>query len=206
MEPVMNHPLPNKKAGLRKEMLRRRAALDITVVQEISASLFPRLRNFIRSTAGKNRTEPLTVMSYMSHKNEFPTIDLNREILRLGWRLVLPYTDSSFEISACIVESLDTLHLSPMGILEPDPSASAQIQASDADLILLPGVAFDLQGRRLGYGKGCYDRFLTRTDGPLPVTAALTWSFQIAGQVPAEKHDIPCDYLITENQIIKTSR
>ncbi len=205
MEPVMNHPLSNAKAALRKEMLRKRSTLDRKEVEKISALLSLRLRDFIRSTAGENRTEPLTVMSYMSHKNEFPTIDLNREILQLGWRLALPYTDRSFEISACIVDSLDHLHLSSMGILEPDPSVSVQIEAPDADLILLPGVAFDLQGRRLGYGKGCYDRFLTRTDGLRPVTAALAWSFQIVGRIPAEKHDIPCDYLITEKKIIKTS-
>lgn len=205
MEAFMNHKIADSKEILRKEMLLKRKALSIKDITETSVSIIPPLMDFIDRTVDGKPGKPLTVMSYMSHKNEFPTIELNQMILDRGWRLLLPYTDRNFEITACIVCSLDGLRPSPMGILEPDPSAADQFRASDADLILLPGIAFDLQGRRLGYGKGCYDRFLS-SGPPLPVTAALTWSFQIIDRVPSDPHDIPCDYLITEKQIIKTAR
>lgn len=63
-------------------------------------------------------------------------------------------------------------------------------------LILAPGVAFDRQKQRLGYGKGYYDRYLTEISGA--VTAGIAYGCQIAEKLPAEERDIPMDYMITE--------
>ena len=89
-----------------------------------------------------------------------------------------------------------------MGIAEPDPAVSEQIAASEADLILLPGVAFDRHGMRLGYGKGCYDRFLGASCENSPITAAFAWTFQILDCVPSDPHDQSVDWLITEEEFL----
>ena len=93
-----------------------------------------------------------------------------------------------------------------MGIWEPDPAISRQILAEETDLILLPGLAFDIHGNRLGYGKGCYDRFLSESAVKLPLLIALAWSFQILESIPFEDHDQPCHFLFTEKDIIPTVR
>ena len=202
----MKESTARTKQILRKEILQIRNLLEPDVISRTSAETSPRILDFIRSTARPRNSRPLTVMSYMSCRGEFPTTDLNLSILEQGWSLVLPYTNRNFDIEACLVDSLDHLSLSPMGIREPDPSSCAHISASEADIILLPGIAFDRRGMRLGYGKGCYDRFLSSASGHPPVTAGLAWSFQLHEEVPSEEHDMYCDYVFTEKQLIRTMR
>ena len=202
----MNQDIIRSKAALRRDILRKRRQLDRETIQTVSLSIVPRVLNFIREKIPMPSDRPLTVMSYMSFGSEFPTTDLNRAILEEGWRLVLPFTENDFSITACVTESLENLRKSRMGIPEPDPDDSEQINASEIDLILLPGIAFDLSGMRLGYGKGCYDRFLSRSAGSLPPILALSWSFQVVETVPSEDHDHFFDYLITEREFIPTVR
>ena len=205
----MNDSTALRKKTLRQEMLRQRSDLSPELIRQTSGITVPHILEFIRKQSGKRKQtagHPLTIMSYMSHAGEFPTRELNQKILDSGWCLVLPYTSREFVIKACIVSSLDGLRISSMGIPEPDPSLCPQIRAAEADLILLPGVAFDRNGMRLGYGKGCYDRFLSESSAQLPLTAGLAWSFQIVDSVPSEAHDHACDYLITEQQIFPSHR
>ena len=147
-----------------------------------------------------------TVMSYMSYKNEFPTHELNKKILEAGYRLVLPFTDSDFNIIPCIVDSYDDLVISKLGIPEPVPAQCAVAALDDIDVILMPGVAFDTAGNRIGFGKGCYDRFIAAgeehgTGARIPLIAALAYDMQVISSVPSEETDRPCDVMITESGI-----
>ncbi len=191
---------------MREQMIRRRRELDDAAIRNASVNIIPRVLDFAEQMLPQSADRELTIMSYMSFGQEFPTAGLNRSILEKGWRLVLPYTDRNFNITACVTSSLENLRRSSMGILEPDPAISLQITASDADLILLPGIAFDRTGMRLGFGKGCYDRFLVTSGEKKPLTAALAWSFQIVKKVPCGKQDLACDYLFTEKELIPACR
>jgi len=82
------------------------------------------------------------------------------------------------------------------GILEP--AADAPIAGNDFDLILVPGLAFDLRGGRLGRGKGFYDRFLSTACG---LRAGVCFEDQIEGEVPVEPHDLRMDFVITPSAI-----
>lgn len=190
------------KKNLRREMILRRRQVKEETIREISLSIVPRVLDFIEQKVSLSSSRPLTIMSYMSCGQEFPTKALNHAILEKGWRLVLPYTDSDFHIIACESNSHEGLRRSRMGIEEPDPEVCPRLNAGETDLILLPGIAFDRSGVRLGYGKGCYDQFLSSSKETLPLTAALAWSFQIVDRVPSEDHDLPCDYLFTEDELI----
>ena len=70
------------------------------------------------------------------------------------------------------------------------------------DLVIIPGVAFDRQGGRLGYGKGYYDRFLEQTTA---FRLALAFNFQVLEKVPTEKHDVPMNGILTESGIIEVN-
>ncbi|AMV73011.1 5-formyltetrahydrofolate cyclo-ligase [Desulfuromonas carbonis] len=97
------------------------------------------------------------------------------------------------------VEGRDMLAPGAFGVLEP--AAGAVVPLAAIDLAVIPGVAFDLLGHRLGYGKGYYDRtFCTATERPLLV--GFAFDLQVVGQLPREGHDVRLDLLVTETRVI----
>ena len=215
-----------KKQELRREMLKKRASLLPEYIKNTETETVPIIMDLLKTAAaaaaehsapqrGTGAQAPddrapgarrFTVMSYMSYKNEFPTHELNKKILESGYRLVLPFTDSDFNIIPCIVDSYDDLVISKLGIPEPVPAQCAVAALDDIDVILMPGVAFDTAGNRIGFGKGCYDRFIAAgeeygTGAHSPLLAALAYDMQVISSVPSEETDRPCDVMITENGI-----
>ena len=104
-------------------------------------------------------------------------------------------------MEAVEITSLEGLKENKYGILEPDDSKE-EFCKNNLDLIILPGVAFDLVGKRIGYGGGYYDRYLENIDKKI-IKVALIYDFQLLENVPAEEHDIKADYIITETMSIK---
>lgn len=201
-----------KKQELRIKILKKRSGLTDEFIKNTETRVVPEILEFLQmnAAAGAPGARKFTIMSYMSYRNEFPTHELNKRIIDAGYRLVLPYTDSDFNIIPCIIDSLDDLIPSKLGIPEPVASRCAIAELNDIDVILMPGVAFDTAGNRIGFGKGCYDRFLAsgseqsaneNTDTCTPLLAALAYDFQIVDSVPSEPTDIPCNVVITENRI-----
>ena len=215
-----------KKQELRREMLKKRASLLPEYIKNTEAETVPIIMNFLKTAAasaaehsapqrGTGAQEPddrapgariFTVMSYMSYKNEFPTHELNKKIIDAGYRLVLPFTDSDFNIIPCIIDSYDDLVISKLGIPEPVPAQCSVAALDDIDVMLMPGVAFDTAGNRIGFGKGCYDRFIAAgeehgTCAHSPLLAALAYDMQVISSVPSEETDRPCDVMITESGI-----
>jgi 5-formyltetrahydrofolate cyclo-ligase len=84
------------------------------------------------------------------------------------------------------------------GIWEPDPTRAEKAELSMLDAVLVPGVAFDLRGGRMGYGGGFYDRFLAALPRR-PFLVGVAFSMQVVDEVPREPHDIGLDGLVTES-------
>lgn len=97
------------------------------------------------------------------------------------------------------VGSLDKLVESARGLWEPDPERADRIDDASLDLVLVPGVAFDRRGWRIGFGAGLYDRFLAGLAAP---RVALAFSLQILDSLPVEPHDEPVDWIVTEGETI----
>ena len=103
------------------------------------------------------------------------------------------------------VERIKELQEGAFGILEPCPTGIDH-QADEADLIVVPGVVFDLSGHRIGYGKGFYDRFLHHP-GRSALLVGLCHDFQLTeSMIPADIHDIPMDIVVSDLRIIRVSR
>ncbi|NTV50207.1 MAG: 5-formyltetrahydrofolate cyclo-ligase [Geobacteraceae bacterium] len=103
------------------------------------------------------------------------------------------------------VERIEELQEGAFGILEPCPTG-VDHQADEADLIVVPGVAFDLTGHRIGYGKGFYDRFLQHP-GCRAHLVGLCHDFQLtADAISADVHDIPMEIVVSDKRIIRTHR
>ncbi len=100
------------------------------------------------------------------------------------------------------VRSLDELSAGAFDIREPE-EAGETIEPEGLDLIVVPGVAFDLRGARLGFGKGFYDRALSGLEVPL---VALAYDFQVRPSIPREPFDVSVKAIITEKRNIKTDQ
>ena len=123
------------------------------------------------------------------------------QIIELAWKsgkqigvpCVLPDTPELFHSQ---LNSFEDLRPGDLGVLEPSPEQRTALTSESFDLVIVPGVAFDRQGGRLGYGKGYYDRFL---DQSLAFRLALAFDFQLLETVPTEMHDVSMDGILTEN-------
>ncbi|MDD3653899.1 MAG: 5-formyltetrahydrofolate cyclo-ligase [Desulfotomaculaceae bacterium] len=189
------------KTAIRKTVLRARNALSPEEVAAKSTLIIEKI------IAMKEYLQAGTVMVYLDFRNEVQTESLVRKALAAEKRVVVPLTDvSRHELKLSILGNYpDDLQPGAYGILEPRPNCFRPIEPGEINLVIVPGVAFDLCGNRLGYGGGYYDRFLTQT-GPDTPFIAPAYELQVLPQVFPGKHDIPVHYLITEKRLIKTGR
>jgi len=147
-----------------------------------------------------------TVMCYVDIRDEVRTRPLLRAALDAGKRAVIPYCVAGDRLELFRMESLDELAVGTFGILEPADAwrdrDDRRVEAAELDLILLPGVAFDRRGGRIGHGKGYYDRLLerVRTDA---ATVALAFECQIFDEIPMQAHDVYMDMVITETAVYR---
>lgn len=101
-------------------------------------------------------------------------------------------------LASFAVGGLDELVEGRRGLFEPDPDRAEPVDEG-FDLVLVPGLAFDRRGGRIGYGAGFYDRFLAGSEA---LKVALAYSLQVVDSVPVEPHDVPVDRILTEEESI----
>ena len=139
------------------------------------------------------------VLFYVSYSGEVFTHEMIKQALK-DKKVVLPISNKHDNtLSLSIIKSWDDLEIGSYGILEPKKECIKDVQIDDIDLIIVPGVAFDLNGNRMGHGKGYYDKLLEKTKA---ITVGLAFEFQLVEKIPTELHDKPVDIIITEKQII----
>lgn len=181
------------KAEVRKEILGKRKYMSKEEVQSLSN----KIQNYILEW--NPYKESKGIMAYMDFRNEVKTDKIINNAFEEGKTLVLPKSiKETITILPCIVESIGDLKLGTYGIMEPDDKNIADINT--IDMVLVPGVAFDKDGYRLGYGAGYYDRFLKDYKG---IKVGLCFDLQWVHNVYKDEHDISMDYLITERGIIR---
>jgi len=138
------------------------------------------------------------IMFYLASGFEVETRPMITEALKMGKRVAIPVTDIERKrIIASEIEDLDKqLCEGPYGIDQPKTEHIREISIGDIDLIVMPGVAFDRKGNRLGRGAGFYDRFLRDASSQTP-RIGLAFDIQIVENVPILSHDIALTRLIT---------
>ena len=138
------------------------------------------------------------VLWYVSMPSELATAPAIEASLGEGKRVAVPWCDGE-ELGLWRLESMSELEPGTWGILEP-PAARREdperrVAPDSIDLVVVPGLAFDARGRRLGHGKGYYDRLLERSAA---VRAGLCFGAQVFPEVPAGPRDAVMDWLVTE--------
>jgi len=184
------------KTEARKLALAQRAALS-AVEREAKSQ---RIRDNVLSLP--EFREAKTVMLFLNFRDEVATTELAMATLDLGKNLVLPRCAAQGALIPGVVHDLE-MDIAPgtWGIREPKPEIPVADPKS-IDLVLVPGAAFDLCGRRLGYGAGYYDRFFLRLRPGVPL-GALAFACQVLPEVPVEIHDQKMTLLVTEEGIYR---
>ena len=192
----MAFPVSNSKSGLRRTI---RAALEqISPAARAAGSraLCERLKIQMQSAR--------TIFFFAPMPGEVNLWPLLEETLAAEKAAALPRFDSkSQNYLAARVQNLQTdLVAGKLGIREPN-AACAEIPLDQFDLILVPGVAFDLRGHRLGRGKGYYDRLLANATA---VKCGIAFDEQIVEEVPVEEHDARMNFIVTPSRCLKCDK
>lgn len=139
-----------------------------------------------------------TVMAYMASRGELSLEFVIRDVLGSGKMLLLPKCEAPGEMTARRITAMRDLACGAYGLMEPDAACEV---IRKIDLVLVPGVAFDRAGHRLGQGGGYYDRFL-HTSGALRV--GVCHDAALLDDVPHEAHDETMNFVITPGGVIRT--
>jgi 5-formyltetrahydrofolate cyclo-ligase len=193
-------PLHAAKKALRARVLAARDALDPAARATGS-----------RAIASKIAALPafdvaVTVLATLPFGSEWDSRPLVQALLDRGKALLLPRVDAASRVLVLHrVADLDAdVVRGYLGIPEPSPDAPVA-RASEVDCVLVPGVAFDTAGRRLGYGGGFYDRLLPQFRAGVARIAGA-FDVQIADEVPAGAHDVAVDAIITPTRTVAARR
>lgn len=181
-----------QKKEIRKTHLKERLNYDNKKLQDFSDEILKKLEALEVFQKAKN------IMFYIPIKNEVNTIPIIKKYIRKK-QIALPKIQSDKKIHAHLLESFENLKTGKYKIEEPNDE-TPEIDPQKLDIIIIPGISFDKQGLRIGYGKGYYDEFLKTTKAK---KIALAYDFQIHKNIKGEIHDEKVDLIITEKSIIK---
>jgi len=182
------------KDQLREQMRQQLATLSPQQVRSHSAGVWERLSQVEEFKVAK------CISAYVSKGNEIETHGLIRQLLAMRRHVCVPASDGPRYLLAELRDFDSELVEGKYGILEP---RSVIPPAVTPEAWVIPGLAFDLRGNRLGRGMGFFDALLREARG---VKIALAHDFQILNEVPAESHDAGVDFIVTETRVVETKR
>ncbi len=186
-----------KKQEIRNEMSTYVCSLSSEVCRENTAIIENRLFEFA------NFLESKIVMLYANAECEVATDAIIKRAYDFGKIVVLPTFDAAkFTMTPMKVDNPEKdLVTGARGILEPDPAKCKTVPFDCIDIAIIPGIAMDEKGGRIGSGEGFYDRMIPN----LPMTTrkvGLVFEGQLVPQIPMESHDKHVDIIITEKRVI----
>ena len=185
------------KDEIRKNIAKTLEALSESEVEEKTKKIENRLFEFA------NFLEANIALLYVNSISEVKSLQIIKRCLNYKKIVILPAFDTAtHEMNLMKIDNADEdLVIGPRGILEPNSSRCNVVPIECIDIAIIPGVAFDEKGGRIGSGEGYYDRLIPK----LPITTrkvALAFEYQIIPQVQMESHDKYVDIIITEKRII----
>lgn len=188
--------IKEEKKLLRNKILNLRDDLTVEDKIELNKKIYNNLFNYDLFKKAKN------IFIYISFGTEIDTRPIIERAFKENKNIYIPkiYKNNK-SMKAIKLNSFNDLKENSMGILEPIED-DEYIDKRDIDLIIVPGVVFDKEGNRIGYGGGYYDRYLSEIklkNNKL----VLAYEFQVLDYIKEENHDIKVDYILTEEKIIK---
>ncbi|KAI4497705.1 hypothetical protein M0802_007245 [Mischocyttarus mexicanus] len=187
------------KKLLRKEMVDVISNITTEEKKRQSLRVFEKLKTLPQYQNSKR------ISIYLSTKDEIDTTLILKDIFETGKDVFVPrYSGNTMEMVKLLsMNDYEKLPLTKWNIKQPDFSEVREncFQSGELDLILIPGVAFTYNGKRLGHGKGYYDKFLTDTfqkQQRKPHLIAIAFNEQIRDNIPTTENDVLLDMIVTE--------
>ena len=183
-------------SAVSKAALRSRLRAERACVHRASDDMVF-LRQLLKTEAFQNAE---TVLCYMALPEEIDTAAIIAYSLSHGKTVAVPYClDRNGNMDFYVIGSFSDLQTGTFGVPEPDITKAHKVTDFSHSVCLVPGIAFDERGHRLGYGKGYYDRFLKKYSS---ISIGLCYNSLIQKELPIDGNDIPVNLVITENRII----
>jgi len=184
------------KNDIRQELLARRSALSASAKNNLSLKIQKRLLAHLEGEGLSCQAVGL----YSPIRNEVETSLLFDSFCQKGVKVFYPKADPQKKTLQFLrVEELSSLEEGAYKIPEP----SSKEEAEKLSLLVLPGVSFDEERYRLGYGAGFYDCYLSKTS---PFKVGVAFDFQVCSRLPREGQDISCDLVVTESRILRKEK
>jgi 5-formyltetrahydrofolate cyclo-ligase len=181
----------NKK-DYRAYMLGEMKKLSKTQYEQFSYEIAKKL--FADESWQKANTVGITV----SNHPEVDTYQIIRKAWELEKRVVVPKCHpKKKQLTFHELRQFTQLESVYYGLLEPIEAETSKVEAEEIDLLIVPGLAFSIEGYRLGFGGGYYDRLLSKYEG---ITVSLAFPTQLRTDIPIENHDIPVKNIITNSK------
>jgi 5-formyltetrahydrofolate cyclo-ligase len=189
--------LKGKKQEIRKKIEKKLNALS----REDLRGKLKRIENQLFEFP--NFMEAVKTLLYLNRSNEVDSRQILKRCKQAAKQIILPFFNASANgVQLYKINDLKAdLKAGPGNVFEPNPGRCKLFNINDIDIAIIPGVAFDEKGARLGDGSGHYDRFIPR----LPATVrkvAVAFEEQLISSVPMESHDKYVDIIITDKRII----
>ncbi len=179
------------KDDLRQEMLKKRLLIDTREAEVSSGHI---THTLLELDCIKNAK---CVMAYYSHKNEPNLLAFMHALLETGKNVALPYIAGDDNLIAVDYTYDSVMRSNIYGI--PEPIISNESEQVEPDVVLVPGIAFDMELNRIGFGAGYYDRFLKETDA---FKIGICFDIQVVPHIAAKPYDISMDMLVTETRVL----
>lgn len=173
------------KTALRKRIREQKRAMTPAEIEEKSRILGEKF------LASQPYREARTIYGYLPYNQEVRTEPILRQALADGKQVAVPKVYGE-EMKFLYIRDLERVEKGYAGI--PEPIDDGPVAEDTTALVLMPGLAFDPEGHRIGYGGGFYDRFLAEEPGH--PTLALCYDFQMLPKLETEEFDIPVDWVI----------
>ena len=173
------------KKELRSQIRQLKRAMSEEAIVEASARLGELFVNCPEYQAAK------TIYGYLPYNQEVRTVPMLEQAMKDGKRVAVP---------KCYGEEMKFIYMDDLSKVEkgyaniPEPIADDPVADDPTALVLMPGLAFTEDGKRMGYGGGFYDKFLASE--PTHPTVALCYAFQMVDYIPTEDYDIPVDRVL----------
>lgn len=180
-----------EKFMLRKRLIDSRKGIAPSSKASMDLSIFKALVSL------KQYREASTILTYVSTEIEVDTLKLIDNALKEGKKVAVPKCDyDSSTIKFYQIYSREELYPAKFALLEPIANDERLVASMNESICIVPGLAFDRRGYRLGYGKGFYDRFLSEYDGK---SIGICYSDYLCDRLAIDKYDIPVNLLVTDN-------
>jgi len=188
--------LLREKKTIRKRMRKMRERMSVNERMEKSNRIYERVEKFI------HEKELQSIMAFVSMKNEVNTHLLIDRLIDHGKIVLAPVMDKITKglLPYRLIDNKNELVRNDYGIYEPHPHVCELFPVEKIELVLVPGLAFDRNGYRVGYGGGYYDRFLKQC--PQAIWLGLAYENQLVDYIPHKEWDVPVNMIVTEERML----